>query len=141
MPTGRPLYDMTLYDMKSNKTQRTYSRIVAIVAQIPPGHVATYGQIAAIVGNCTPRMVGYAMASLPAGSEIPWHRVVNAQGGISPRGDHDGGAMEQAQRLVAEGIRFTDAGRIRLRDYGWTGPDMEWLLAHGYEPAPQWRAE
>ena len=63
-----------------------YDRVLEVVRQIPRGQVATYGQIAMIVGNCTPRMVGYCMASLDPDSDVPWQRVINAQGRISPAG-------------------------------------------------------
>lgn len=68
----------------------TYERIYEVVRLIPPGRVATYGQVASIVGNCTARMVGYAMAALPPGSDVPWQRVINAQGKISLRADSAG---------------------------------------------------
>ena len=64
-----------------------YGKILLVVQQIPRGRVATYGQIAWIVGAATPRMAGYALGGLPADTEIPWQRVVNSRGGISPRGD------------------------------------------------------
>jgi methylated-DNA-protein-cysteine methyltransferase-like protein len=59
------------------------------------------------------------MAALPHGSDVPWHRVVNARGGISARSA--GPAFEQIQRLMleAEGIRFGPGGRIDLELYGW----------------------
>ena len=60
----------------------------AVVRQIPAGKVASYGQIAEIVGDCTARVVGYAMAAAP--DDVPWQRVVNAQGKVSPRADHWG---------------------------------------------------
>lgn len=113
-------------------------RIYAVVRQIPPGRVATYGQIAAIVGDCTPRMVGYAMAAVPPGSNVPWHRVINAQGKISLRAD-GGGAVEQRARLEAEGIHFDAEGRVNLRRVQWPGPSMEWLLENGFDPGPLWR--
>ena len=95
------------------------------VRQIPRGQVATYGQIAMIVGNCTPRMVGYCMASLDPDSDVPWQRVINAflpaQGRISPRGAGDG-AMRQRQLLIAEGVEFSDADRISFRKFGWLDP-------------------
>ena len=56
-----------------------------IIRLIPSGRVATYGQIAEIVGNCTARMVGYAASTVPLDSEIPWQRVINYKGGISLR--------------------------------------------------------
>ena len=63
-----------------------YVRIYDLVRQIPPGKVATYGQIAGVVGGCTARMVGYAMAAVPEGLDVPWQRVINAKGKISPHG-------------------------------------------------------
>ncbi len=115
-----------------------YLRIVTVARQIPRGRVATYGQIAAIVGDVTPRMVGYAMAALPPGSDVPWHRVINAQGQISLRAD-GGGAAEQRARLEAEGVRFDADNRVELRRVQWPGPSMEWLLENGFDPGPLWR--
>jgi methylated-DNA-protein-cysteine methyltransferase-like protein len=111
-------------------------RIYTVVRQIPAGKVSTYGDIAAIVGNCTARMVGYAMAS--ANDTVPWHRVINAQGKISPRGD-GGGEQLQRARLEDEGIRFDSSGKVNLRLVRWLGPSTEWKLEHGFDPAPQWR--
>lgn len=116
----------------------TYERIYAVVRLIPPGRVATYGQIAAIVGECTPRMVGYAMAAVPAGSDVPWQRVINAQGKISPRSD-GGGSVRQHRLLVDEGVEFDEQERVDFRRYRWPGPEVEWLIEHGYDPAPLWR--
>ena len=98
-----------------------YARVRELVRQIPHGQVATYGQIAHIVGNCTPRMVGYCMASLDPDSGVPWHRVINAQGKISPRGVGFG-ALLQRELLEAEGIEFSDAARVSLRKFGWLDP-------------------
>lgn len=117
-----------------------YLRIYAVVRQIPRGRVATYGQIAAIVGDCTPRMVGYAMAAVPPGSDVPWQRVINAQGKISLRAD-GGGSSEQRARLEAEGIHFDGEGRVNLRRMQWPGPTMDWLLENGFDPGPLWREE
>lgn len=113
----------------------TYERIYAVVRQIPSGKVATYGQIAAIVGGCTARMVGYAMAALPFGVDVPWQRVINVQGKISPRGAGDGG-LQQRQLLEAEGVNFDAAGRVDFSQVGWQGPDWEWLDQNGFNPAP-----
>jgi methylated-DNA-protein-cysteine methyltransferase-like protein len=117
-----------------------YERIYAVVRQIPCGQVATYGQIASIVGNCTARMVGYALATVPAGSDVPWQRVINAQGKISLRADSGGNDL-QRQRLEEEGVRFDRQQRVDFRRYRWSGPEMGWLLEHGYDPAPSWREE
>lgn len=111
--------------------QRLYERIYVVVRLIPPGKAATYGQIAAIVGECTARMVGYAMASLPNGSGVPWQRVINAQGKVSPRGD-SWDAEVQRQRLRAEGVEFDASGKVDWSRVRWEGPDLAWLLEHGY---------
>ncbi len=116
----------------------TYERIYAVVRQIPPGKVAAYGQIASIVGGCTARMVGYAMAALtPRHEDVPWHRVINAQGKISLRADSAGSAL-QRRLLEEEGVRFDSTGKVDFRQVRWQGPSIEWLLEHGYNPAPYW---
>ena len=93
-----------------------------IVSMVPRGQVATYGQIAAYLGNPrAARTVGWALSSLPHGLDVPWHRVVNSQGRISgpPHGQR---AREQRAMLEEEGIAFDDAGRIDVARYGWTMP-------------------
>jgi len=95
-----------------------YERIYAAVKRIPEGRVATYGQIAAMIGIPRgARQVGYAMAALGRGRprpDIPWHRVVNAKGESSIGG-------EQISRLQAEGVVFGTNGRIDLKLFGWDG--------------------
>lgn len=120
----------------SLKDAPLYERIYAVVGQIPPGKVATYGQIALIVGGCTARMVGYAMAALPFGSDVPWQRVINRQGKISPRAAGNGSAR-QRQFLEAEGVRFDQKNRVDFEEAGWLGPDWGWLEFHGFYPAPR----
>ena len=100
---------------------QVYARVIEVVREIPYGRVATYGQIALIVGDCTPRMVGYCMASLDGNSAVPWHRVINAQGKISPRGVGFG-AQLQRELLLQEGVEFSDADRIGFRRFGWLDP-------------------
>ena len=120
----------------SLKNAPVYERIYAVTRQIPPGQVATYGQIAAIVGECTARMVGYAMAALPFGTDVPWQRVINSQGKISLRAGGNGGAL-QRQLLEAEGVRFDPkTGSVDFNQVGWPGPDWEWLEQNGFQPAP-----
>jgi methylated-DNA-protein-cysteine methyltransferase-like protein len=97
----------------------TYERIYALVRRVPRGRVATYGQIAEIAGRCTPRMVGYAMAAVPAGSGIPWHRVLNGRGRISLQGD---GGSVQRSLLESEGVEFGAGGAVDLIRFGWRGP-------------------
>jgi methylated-DNA-protein-cysteine methyltransferase-like protein len=112
------------------------ARIYQVVRQIPPGKVSTYGDVAAIVGDCTARMVGHAMSS--ANDSVPWHRVINAQGKISPRGD-GGGAELQRVRLEEEGIGFNSDGKVNFKLVRWLGPSTEWKVEHGFDPAPKWR--
>lgn len=95
-----------------------YRRIYALVKRIPKGRVATYGQIATLAGRCTPRMVGYAMAALPADSGVPWHRVLNREGRVSPRSAGDG-SLHQRALLEAEGVVFDRRGRCDLDAVGW----------------------
>lgn len=97
-----------------------YRQIYKAVRQIPPGKVATYGQIASIVGGCTARMVGYALAALSEGEDVPWQRVINRQGKISPHG-FGVGSMLQRQLLEAEGIRFDAQDKIDMTVFGWLG--------------------
>jgi methylated-DNA-protein-cysteine methyltransferase related protein len=99
------------------------ARIYAVIQQIPPGKVASYGQIAKIVGGCTARMVGFALASTPKGSEVPWQRVINAQGKISPHGAGFGSAM-QRHLLEEEGVEFDLQGRVDWRQFGWPSGDV-----------------
>jgi len=103
-----------------------YERIYSVVCMIPPGKTATYGQIAGIAGRCSARNVGYAMSSVPSGSDIPWHRVINSRGRISIR-NHGEPCTAQRQMLESEGIVFTARGMVDLERYGWSGlpPDCE----------------
>ncbi len=98
-----------------------YENIYAIVRQIPVGKVATYGQIAdlaALFGKA--RMIGYALYRVDTRSlDIPWHRVVNAQGEISHSPLRHGTDYRQRLLLEQEGIKFNPQGKISLRDYQW----------------------
>lgn len=101
-----------------------YEHIYAIVRLIPYGKVTTYGQIAELVGGCTARMVGYAMAALKGGNapNVPWQRVINAKGKISIHGDGFGNAMQRVI-LEDEGIVFDANDRVDFTVYGWSGPN------------------
>jgi methylated-DNA-protein-cysteine methyltransferase-like protein len=90
-----------------------------IVKQIPAGKVASYGQISKMIPGCTARMVGYALASLPNDSGVPWQRVINSKGKISPHGAGFGSAMQRAL-LEQEGIIFREDNSIDMRNFGWT---------------------
>jgi len=94
-------------------------RIWSVVARIPRGRVATYGLIAALAGlPRRARLVGHALRVVDDSRPIPWHRVVNAAGEISARGDPE---FEQIQRklLEKEGVAFGANGRIALKRWLW----------------------
>jgi methylated-DNA-protein-cysteine methyltransferase-like protein len=96
-----------------------YSRIYAWVRKIPRGRVATYGQIAALAGfEGHARQVGYALHNLPEKNDVPWHRVINAKGEVSPRSSGDSHEL-QRHLLEGEGVELTLAGRIDLGKFGW----------------------
>jgi methylated-DNA-protein-cysteine methyltransferase-like protein len=97
-----------------------------LVRQIPAGRVATYGQVAALLPTPAgvnlrqyeaqgPRWVGAAMAVAPA--DVPWQRVINAQGKISLRGGD--GPRIQRERLEAEGVQFDEKERVNFKQYLW----------------------
>ncbi|MEJ2533825.1 MAG: MGMT family protein [Halioglobus sp.] len=94
-------------------------RIWQVVARIPPGRVATYGEVARQAGlPGAARRVGRALRALPAGTRLPWHRVINARGRVSlPEGG--AGHRIQRERLQSEGIAFRANGAIDLRRFGW----------------------
>jgi methylated-DNA-protein-cysteine methyltransferase-like protein len=93
--------------------------VYAVVRRIPRGCVATYGQVAALVGRArAARAVGGAMRACP--DDVPWHRVVNAQGGISRR-RRDSGMLTQRIRLEQEGVRLR-RGRVWLARDRWEPP-------------------
>ncbi len=115
-----------------------YEKMLLVVREIPFGRVATYGQIAWIAGAASPRMAGNALGGLAADTDVPWQRVVNSKGGISPRGDPLA-TDRQRKLLMEEGVRFEADGRIDLDRFGWDGPDPEWLEANDFTLLP-WRA-
>ena len=97
----------------------SYQRIYAVVRRIPEGRVATYGQVASLAGLAGhARQVGYALHALPGGTAIPWHRVVNATGGISLR-SMPGGELVQRGLLEREGIPLDPRGRVPLARMRW----------------------
>lgn len=97
---------------------RTYEMIWAVVRRIPRGRVATYALVADLAGLRGARQVGYALHALPDDHRVPWHRVINARGEISPRAgsDHD-----ELQRVLLEheGVEFDERGRIALERFLW----------------------
>ena len=97
-----------------------YRLVYAVVSRIPAGRVATYGQVAGLAGLPNhARLVGYALHALPERSPVPWHRVVNAKGGISLRGDGAGHDVLQRLMLRREGVRFQKDGTLPLAEFQW----------------------
>ena len=98
-------------------------RVYAAVALIPAGQLATYGQIAELIGawGCA-RQVGWALRRLPLPSAIPWHRVVNAAGRIAMTPSREGSDWIQRELLLAEGIPVDGEGRLPLARFRWRSP-------------------
>lgn len=93
------------------------------VRRIPRGRVTSYGAIAAIIGQPrSARAVGAALRALPDSMDIPWWRVVNGRGTISPGGSLHRGRL-QRELLERERVKFDRAGRIDLDRYGWKLPE------------------
>lgn len=94
-------------------------KVIQIIKKIPKGRVATYGQIAKLAGNAGgARGVVWILHSSSDAYNLPWHRVVNAQGLIaipSDRKNH----REQKRRLQAEGVAFTDTSHVDLQKFLW----------------------
>ena len=111
-----------------------FQQVYAVVRQIPHGRVASYGQVAAILGHPrAARTVGWALASLRDSqeTEVPWQRVINAQGRISIRSLRHA-AAEQRMLLEAEGVEFDENGCLDWKRFGWDGlslVEVEALLA------------
>ena len=108
-----------------------FEQVYRVVCQIPIGKVTSYGKIARMLGHPhAARTVGWALHSLPKGSDVPWHRVINSQGRVSTGGE---GQAENLQRalLEAEDVRFDEHGKVDWERFGWAGlpwPDVERIV-------------
>ena len=99
---------------------KRYELIWRVVRRIPHGRVATYGQVAELAGlEGHARQVGYALHNLPARNDVPWHRVINAKGEISPRSAGDSHEL-QRMLLENEGVEIDPRGRIDLKKFRWS---------------------
>jgi methylated-DNA-protein-cysteine methyltransferase related protein len=134
--------------MKTSKSSAmpgtTYDRIYRVVARIPSGTIATYGQVADLAGlGGKARLVGYALFRIPIPADVPWHRVINAQGEISYSLTREGGDYLQRSLLEDEGIVFTKQGKIDLKTYRWqpTRFGAESELEVGPEVGPELQPE
>jgi len=117
-------------------------RVYRLVAQIPVGQLATYGQIAELLGAYgRARQVGWALRRLPLPSTVPWQRVVNAQGRISMDPSRQGSDWIQRELLLAEGIAVAADGQLPLAAHRWRPADpapgpAPGALAVDQEPTP-----
>lgn len=111
--------------------------VYRVVRAIPAGRVMSYGAIGALIPppvgtsghgfeRIRARWVGYALSSCP--DDVPWHRVVNAAGRISPR--HGLGPRLQRQLLSDERVELDEAQRVDLKRLQWR-PSENWLVRHG----------
>lgn len=104
--------------MAETNRQQLYAMVYETVCEIPAGKVATYGQIAQLMGLPRhARHVGFALSHLTADSNVPWHRVINAKGQLHPRPHRTG--VSQRQLLQDEGIVFDQRGGVSLKRYQW----------------------
>lgn len=93
--------------------------VLTVVAGIPEGRLASYGQVALLAGwPGRARQVGWVLSGLPQGTPLPWHRVVNAQGYIPSKG-REPSALEQIRRLRKERIPVDDLGNLDLAAHRW----------------------
>ncbi|MDE0207335.1 MAG: MGMT family protein [Candidatus Tectomicrobia bacterium] len=100
-----------------------YEQVYELVRQVPRGSVVTYGQVAAMLGSPrSARAVGYALRYLPRGTDVPWQRVINHKGEISPRFPAESPLIQRAL-LETEGVVFDADNRVDLKRYRWQEED------------------
>ncbi len=88
--------------------------VLSAVEEIPEGKVASYGQIARLIGReKNARLVGKILSMSEHYGDYPCHRVVNSAGRLAP------GFLEQRQRLLDEGVGFTPSGRVDMKKHKW----------------------
>ena len=102
---------------KSLEKYSLYEHFYELIATIPRGKVATYGDIAKLADCRSARAVGFALAQMSEGSDIPWQRVINSQGRVSTRKNSEGHSIQQII-LEEEGIVFVN-DRVNLTKYRW----------------------
>lgn len=114
----------TRYQEEPEKPGNNFERIYEVVRQIPRGKVASYGQIAALVGNRRwSRVVGYALHANPDENGIPCYRVVTKEGRVSEAFAF-GGGNRQVELLKADGVGFVD-GHVDMERFQWETPWIE----------------
>lgn len=103
------------------KVNSFFQRVYELVAKIPEGKVATYGMIAALLGEPrNGRVVGWAMRATPGHLRLPAHRVIYSNGMLAPE-DVFGAKEMQRALLASEGVTFHEDGRVNLEKHLWDG--------------------
>lgn len=101
-----------------------HANVYALVRMVPPGRVTTYGDVGTMLGSARiARQVGWALAALPDGSDVPWQRVVNAHARVSFRGEVGRASLQHAL-LRAEGIVLDADGKLDLKALRWDYPGV-----------------
>lgn len=95
--------------------EQTHERIRELIAAVPAGNVASYGDIAALAGASNPRIVGWVLRE--DGFDLPWHRILRADGTVAVHKQ-----QEQLDRLRAEGV-LAKGSKIDMKVYRWD-PDF-----------------
>jgi len=117
----------------TDERERRLERIYATICDVPPGSVASYGQIAEIAGIPRgARQVGRALRELPKGHDVPWYRIVTASGRLAFEIDSKAW-RRQVDKLAAEEVVLTN-GRVNMALYRWQ-PDLDELL---WKPSAAW---
>ena len=107
-------------EVKKTVDANWYQSVWKVVSEIPSGHVLTYGEVARLSGMPrAARRISQALRRAPRGMELPWHRVINAQGKISFPEDSSGW-QRQKDKLESEGVVFLN-GKVDLDRFGYRG--------------------
>ena len=111
--------ELGTFEMAESIVKELAPMIFQVIAQIPYGRVASYGQIARLAGIPKhSRLVGYVLKHMDADSSLPWYRVINSQGKISLSKLNDQGQNIQAQLLMAEGI-LVIGDKVKMKEFQW----------------------
>jgi len=93
--------------------------VYRVVRLIPHGRVATYGDVAVWAGRPgSTRQVNWALHTIESSDDVPWHRVINARGEVSPQSAREDEGLQRAL-LEAEGVCFAPSGRVDLGEKRW----------------------